>query len=127
MPKQEFIGRAIISGQTDGSCLVKRNGFNVLNNFTSPSRPLNLRVLCLPAVVGSTTGGMLLQSMIESGTAPRALLFSKKIDSLAATGIILAQVWNQKKLIAIDQLGDDFLEKVRDGDRVIIDGNKVLV
>jgi hypothetical protein len=48
-------------------------------------------------------------------------LFSKHIDSLAAAGIVLARVWNDSKIIAIDELGDDFLNSVKTGDPIEID------
>ena len=65
--------------------------------------------------LGSTTGGMLLQTAIAGVGSPKALLFSRSIDPLAAAGVLLADVWNGEKLVTIDQLGDEFLAVVRDG------------
>jgi hypothetical protein len=47
-----------------------------------------VELICLPQTIGSTTGGMILQSVTELGIGPKAMLFSKHIDSLAAAGII---------------------------------------
>jgi predicted aconitase with swiveling domain len=55
------------------------------------------------------------------GIAPKAVLFSEQIDSLAAGGLIVADVWTNKRIITIDQLGDEFLEFVQNGDRIGIE------
>jgi len=49
------------------------------------------------------------------GVAPRALLFSEPIDTLAASGVILADVWLSKRIVVVDRLGQEFLEYVHDG------------
>ena len=47
---------------------------------------------------------------------------------LAAAGILLAKYWNNKELIAIDQLGDEFLDYVRDGQSIdVYDDGRVVV
>jgi hypothetical protein len=44
------------------------------------------------------------------------MLFSKSIDSLAAAGSILASVWlDGIKMPVIDNLGDEFLDYVKNG------------
>ena len=44
------------------------------------------------------------------------MLFSKPIDSLAAAGAILADVWvDNVKMPVVDCLGDEFLDYVKDG------------
>ena len=57
----------------------------------------------------------LLSSM---GINPSCLLFSEHIDSLAGAGVILSVVWENSNLIAIDQLGKEFLETVKTGDTI---------
>lgn len=54
------------------------------------------------------------------GINPAAFLFSAHIDSLAGSGIVLARVWENSPVIAIDELGDDFLAAVKTGDKVEI-------
>ena len=58
------------------------------------------------------------------GVAPSCLLFSKQIDSLAAAGAILSDVWTDYNLPTIDRLGDEFLEYVNDDMtiEILIDG-----
>jgi predicted aconitase with swiveling domain len=44
------------------------------------------------------------------------MLFSEPIDSLAAAGVILADVWlNDVKMPVVDSLGSEFLEYVKTG------------
>jgi hypothetical protein len=44
------------------------------------------------------------------------MLFSKPIDSLAAAGAVLADVWvDDVTMPVVDSLGDEFLEYVKDG------------
>ena len=58
---------------------------------------------------------------MKSGKAPACLLFSKEIDSLAAAGAVLADVWaDNARMPTIDKLGDEFLDYVEDGDLITI-------
>ena len=137
---EEYKGRVIIAGRLEGEAVVSRNGFNTLASFQKSAmskkkeaicgdqnnpdvfgKNLTGKVLCLPKTIGSTTGGMVLQTAAYLGIAPAALLFSEEIDSLAASGVILAEIWDDHKIVTVDQLGSTFLENVEDGDRIEID------
>ena len=74
--------------------------------------------LCLPQTIGSTTGGMVLQVICSMGINPACMLFSNHIDSLAGAGVVLSTVWEGSKMIAIDNLGDNFLKTVKTGDTI---------
>jgi len=39
---------------------------------------------------------------------------------LAAGGLIVVDVWNEKKICVLDKLGSEFLETVQEGDRIKI-------
>lgn len=71
---------------------------------------------------------MILQCAADVGIGPAAMLYADHIDSISSAGIILAEVWNNKKIVAIDQLGDEFLEAVQDGQQIEIkeDGTVVV-
>jgi predicted aconitase with swiveling domain len=77
-------------------------------------------ILCTPTTVGSTMGGMCLMGMKSIGVGPEALLFSKPIDTLAAAGVLMADVWKNQRIVTIDMLGDDFLETVQMGDPIAV-------
>ena len=46
---------------------------------------------------------------------PQALLFSKPIDTLAAAGVLMAEIWKDQRIVTIDMLGDEFLHTVQTG------------
>jgi len=134
-----FSGRAILPGRLEGEALVTRTGFNTYASFytsihaqaeaalcaDSGNRELygkNLtgKIVCLPQTTGSTSAGAVWHRIARMGVAPKAMLFSRQIDSLAAGGLIVADVWAGKRIVTVDQLGDDFLKFVRDGDLIVI-------
>ena len=135
-----FKGRVIGVGTLEGEAVVSHQGVNTLATFqksalknakqvisSDQNNPdiykLNLtgKVLCLPKTIGSTTGGLVIQTICSMGINPSAMLFSEDIDSLACSGIILARNWENSKIIAIDRLGDEFLQYVKTGDKIIIE------
>lgn len=145
--KQTFKGRAIIPVALEGKALVTHTGFNTYasfyNSIHSPSdsavcadsgnselygKVLSGKVICLQKTIGSTSAGAVWQRVAQLGVAPKAMLFSQPIDSLAAAGLIVADIWSGKRICTIDQLGDAFLDKVQDGDQIIIheDGTVVI-
>jgi predicted aconitase with swiveling domain len=142
-----FKGRPVIAGAATGTAVVTKAGVNILASFQKDilakkpvikssdqnnpelfGKALTGKILCLPRTIGSTTGGMILQKAIADSLAPKALLFAEPIDSLAAAGVILAKVWNDKDTVTVDGLGPDFLGAVHDGDTVEIrdDGTVVV-
>ncbi|MBE0068504.1 aconitase X swivel domain-containing protein [Thermoanaerobacterium thermosaccharolyticum] len=134
-----FKGRVVLGGNISGESIVTHQGLNILasysralgerngkaicsdqNNKDLYNKDMAGKIICLPQTIGSTTGGMVLQSITKLGLGPKAMLFSKHIDSLAAAGVILCNVWNNKRIITIDQLGDEFLDYVKDGQHIEI-------
>ncbi|CAK7028578.1 DUF126 domain-containing protein [Tissierella carlieri] len=142
-----FKGRVVLGGNLKEEAVVTKEGLNILASFQKSAlkksknvicsdqnnkdlynKNLTNKIICLPQTIGSTTGGMVLQAIVELGIGPSAMLFSEHIDSLAAAGIILAEVWNGKKIITIDQLGNEFLEYVKTGQKIEIkDDGTVIV
>lgn len=137
---KEFHGRVIAASAWKGEAVVSHEGFNTLascqtsallatskkivvsdqNNKDLYKKNITGKALCMPETIGSTTGGMVIQTIAVRNLAPKAWLFSHHIDPLATSGIILSNVWNNAGLIAIDELGDDFLEAVKTGDTIEI-------
>lgn len=87
------------------------------------------KALCLPQTIGSTTGGLVLYCACSMQRQPACMLFSEKIDSLAGAGVILADVWlDGVKMPVIDNLGQEFLDYVKDDMNITIkDGGIVEV
>ena len=134
-----FIGRVIVPGTAKAEALVSSVGFNTLasyqkslnsddmeaicndpNNPELYKRPMAGKALCLPKTIGSTNGGMLLYWAAKTQKQPACLLFSKPIDSLAATGAALAGVWTDVSMPTVDSLGDEFLAAVQTGMTVAV-------
>ncbi len=134
-----FTGRPLLAGACRGEAIVSHFGFNTLasfqksivlhaktavcgdqNNLDLYQRVLTGKILCLPQTIGSTAGGLAIQTAAEMGLMPRAMLFSEHIDSLAASGVILTDVWSGKRIIVVDQLGPAFLQSVKTGQIVEI-------
>jgi hypothetical protein len=44
----------------------------------------------------------------------------RPIDSLAAGGLIVADLWAGRRIVTVDRLGDEFLTLVKEGDRIAV-------
>ncbi len=134
---REFKGRVVVPGTVEAEALVTRKGFNTLASFQKSlmksdltavcsdqnnpelfGKPLAGKAICLPRTIGSTTGGMVLYCASAMGASPACLLFSEPIDSLAAAGAILSDVWTDSSLPTVDSLGEEFLDYVKEGMRI---------
>ena len=132
---KEFKGRVVTPGEVTAKAVVSKQGFNTLasmqmalqfgdkqtkcgdqNNADIYGKPLCGAALCLPQTIGSTTGGLVLYCACAMGRQPACMLFANHIDSLAAAGAVLADVWvDGITMPVIDCLGDEFLDYVKDG------------
>ena len=139
---REFKGRIVTPGTVTAQAVVTKEGFNTLasmqmalqfgdknvkcgdqNNKELHGKSMFIygkalagKALCLPQTIGSTTGGLVLYCACALGTYPACMLFANHIDSLAAAGAVLADVWvDSAHMPVIDCLGDEFLEYVKDG------------
>lgn len=140
---KQFKGRVIVPGTCTAEALVSHGGFNTLASYQTPmllgdkqvkcsdqnnedlyKKPMIGKALCLPMTIGSTTGGMVLYCACSMERQPACMLFSKPIDSLAAAGAVLADVWlDNVQMPVIDCLGEDFLSYVKDGMAITVDEN----
>lgn len=145
---KEFKGRIVTPGTVTAEALVSHGGFNTLASFQKSlqfgdkeakcgdqnnpdiyKKPLAGVALCLPQTIGSTTGGLVLYCACAMKRQPACLLFANQIDSLAAAGAVLAEVWiDDIKMPVVDCLGDEFLDYVKTGMKVTVkeDGTVVV-
>ena len=132
---KQFKGRVVTPGTCTAEAVVTTQGFNTLaslqmalqfgdkkvkcgdqNNEELNGKPLINKALCLPQTIGSTTGGLVLYCACALHKNPACMLFANHIDSLAAAGAVLADVWvDGVTMPVIDCLGDEFLNYVKDG------------
>ena len=137
---REFQGRVIAAGKVTAEAVVSHEGLNTLASFQKAlqfgdktatcgdqnnpdlyGKQMAGKALCLPQTIGSTTGGLVLYCACSMHRQPACMLFSKPIDSLAAAGAILADVWlDNVSMPVIDSLGEEFLDYVKDGMTVTV-------
>ena len=137
---KQFKGRVIASGSISAEAIVSRQGLNTLasfqkalqfgdktatcgdqNNSDLYGKQMAGKALCLPQTIGSTTGGLVLYCACSMKRQPACMLFSKPIDSLAAAGAILADVWlDDVRMPVVDSLGEEFLSYVQDGMKITV-------
>ena len=136
---KQFKGRVIVPGTCSAEALVSHGGFNTLASYQTPmllgdkqvkcsdqnnpdlyKQSMIGKALCLPMTIGSTTGGMVLYTVCALGKQPACMLFSETIDSLAASGAILGDVWTEAKMPVVDRLGQEFLDYVKTGMTVTV-------
>ena len=130
-----FQGRAVAPGSVSAAALVSHGGLNTLASFQKAlqfgdktatcgdqnnpdlyGKQMAGKALCLPRTIGSTTGGLVLYCACSMHRQPACMLFSEPIDSLAAAGAILADVWlDDVSMPVVDSLGEEFLAYVKDG------------
>ncbi len=141
-----FKGRVVAPGTVSAKALVSHGGLNTLASFQKAlqfgdkkatcgdqnnkdlyGKQMAGKALCLPQTIGSTTGGLVLYCACSMKRQPACMLFSKPIDSLAAAGSILASVWlDDVKMPVIDNLGDEFLNFVKDDMQITVKENGVV-
>ena len=138
--KKTFQGRVVAQGSVTAPALVSLGVPNPLASFQKAlqfgdinatcgdqnnpdlyGKQMLGKALCLPRTIGSTTGGLVLYCACAMDRQPACLLFANPIDSLAAAGAILADVWLQPgKMPVVDSLGEEFLAYVKDGMSITI-------
>ena len=154
MSQKVFKGRPFAGGAIKAEAVVSHQGFNTLascqksamgikpkdteagtakifvsdqNNPDLYKKPMKGTALCLPQTIGSTTGGMVLYTACATDNQPACMLFSMTIDSLAASGAILAANWTDANMPVIDKLGDEFLQYVQDGMSVSVEPDGTVI
>ena len=135
-----FKGRVVSKGNVTAPALVSHEGLNTLASFQKAlqfgdkkatcgdqnnkdlyGKQMAGKALCLPRPIGSTTGGLVLYCATSMHRQPACMLFSEPIDSLAAAGAILADVWlKDVSMPVIDSLGEEFLNYVKDDMKITI-------
>ena len=138
-----FKGRVVAPGTVTAPALVSHGGLNTLASFQKAlqfgdkkatcgdqnnpdlyGKKMKGKALCLPQTIGSTTGGLVLYCACSMERQPACMLFSKPIDSLAAAGAVLADVWlDNVQMPVIDCLGEEFLSYLKDGMTITVGEN----
>jgi predicted aconitase with swiveling domain len=140
MAKKSFKGRPLLPGKLEGKALVSKQAFNTSASYlenmfagrkdSAPctdsaneelyKKDMSGAILCTTQTVGSTMGAGCIMGMNDLGVGFKAMLFSSHIDSIAAAGLFMDDIWNGRRIFTIDLLGDEFLEAVKTGDQISI-------
>ena len=143
---KEFVGRVVAPGTVTAPALVSHGGLNTLASFQKAlqfgdkkatcgdqnnpdlyGKQMAGKALCLPQTIGSTTGGLVLYCACSMHRQPACMLFSNPIDSLAAAGAVLADVWlDDVQMPVVDSLGQEFLDYVKDGMNIVVCENGII-
>lgn len=135
-----FKGRPLLPGKLEGKALVSKQAFNTTASYlenmfagrtdSAPctdasnkelyKKDLAGAIICTTQTVGSTFGAATIMGVNEIKVGPKAFLFSSHVDSIAAGGLVIDDIWNERRIITIDLLGDEFLEAVKTGDKIKI-------
>ena len=141
-----FKGRIVAKGTVTAPALVSRVGLNTLASFQKAlqfgdknatcgdqdnkdlyGKKMAGKALCLPRTIGSTTGGLVIYCACSLKRQPACMLFSEPIDSLAAAGAILSDIWlNDVNMPVIDSLGEEFLNYVKDDMNITVEENGIV-
>ena len=144
---KEFKGRVIAEGTVSAEAIVSHGGLNTLASFQKAlqfgdkkatcgdqnnpdlyGKQMAGKALCLPMTIGSTTGGLVLYCAAAMKRQPACMLFSEHIDSLAAAGAILADVWlDDVSMPVVDCLGEEFLNYVKDGMTITVKDDGIII
>ncbi len=140
MAQKTFHGRPVVPGNLEGKATVSGQPFNTTasyfenvwagNTKTAPctdpdnkdlyKKDLQGVLLCTSQCIGSSMGGGCLMALAGLDMAPKAMLFSRHIDSVTASGVLMAEIWQEKTIICVDLLGEEFLEAAKTGDPISI-------
>jgi len=118
-------GRMISPGKVEGETIVSRDPIGFYGGIDAKtgiviekSHPLEGKcvtdkILVFPCGKGSTVGSYVIYGLKKNGVAPKGII-NKETETIVATGVILAGI------PCVDQID---IEKIKDGDTVLLDAD----
>ena len=132
-----FKGRPLLPGHAEETAEVSHVGFSPSASYVEVvfsgsksgvikdhenkdlyNRDINGKILCLPQSIGSSAGACMMMAAAKAGVTPKVMLFANHVDSISACGLIMADNWIGKRIIAVDMLGQEFLDFVKTGNKI---------
>lgn len=122
----ELKGRAISPGKAEGEALVTkepisffggvdaRTGIVIEKGHELEGKCIKDKILVFPFGKGSTVGSYVIYALKKNGVAPKAIV-NKETEIIVASGVILAGI------PCVDNVE---IDKIKNGDKIIVDGNK---
>ena len=132
-----FKGRPLLPGNVEDTAEVSHVGFSPSASYVDIifkdsksgvikdhenkdlyNRDIKGKILCLPQSIGSSAGACMMMAAAKADATPKVMLFANHVDSLSACGLVMVDIWLEKRIIAIDMLGQEFLDTVKTGQKV---------
>ena len=122
-------GRMISPGKTKGIAIVSKEpigfyggidiktGIVIEKDHPLEGRSVKDKILVFPCGKGSTVGSYVIYGLKKNGVAPVGII-NQETETIVATGVILAGI------PCVDQIE---IEKIKDGDTVLLDADNALV
>ena len=122
-------GRMISPGKTEGTAIVTeepigfyggidiKTGIVIEKGHPLEGKCVTDRILVFPCGKGSTVGSYVIYGLKKNGIAPKGIV-NKETETIVATGVILAGI------PCVDQID---IDKIKDGDTVIVDADNGIV
>ena len=122
-------GRMISPGTAKGVAIVStepigfyggidiKTGIVIEKDHPLEGKSVKNKILVFPCGKGSTVGSYVIYGLKKNGVSPAGII-NKETETIVATGVILAGI------PCIDQID---IEKIKDGDAVLLDADNALV
>ena len=122
-------GRMISPGTAEGVAIVStepigfyggidiKSGIVIEKGHPLEGKSVKDKILIFPCGKGSTVGSYVIYGLKENGVAPAGII-NKETETIVATGVILAGI------PCVDQID---IDKIKDGDVVLLDADNALV
>ena len=119
-------GRMISPGKVEGEAIVSpdpigfyggidaKTGIVIEKGHPLEGKCVTDKILVFPCGKGSTVGSYVIYGLKKNGVAPKGII-NKETETIVATGVILAGI------PCVDQID---IEKIKDGDTVLLDADK---
>jgi predicted aconitase with swiveling domain len=118
-------GRMISPGKVEGETIVSpdpigfyggidaKTGIVIEKGHPLEGKCVTGKILVFPCGKGSTVGSYVIYGLKKNGVAPKGII-NKETETIVATGVILAGI------PCVDQID---IEKIKDGDTVLLDAD----
>ena len=132
MKKLVIKGRIISEGFVEGIALVSKQNFSFshgIDPYTGNicdelhewiGENINDKILFFPFGKGSLAGGLWLLEAVRLGNIPKAII-NLEMDPIITSGIILADLLYNIKIVALDRLGENMFDLIETGNFVRIE------
>ncbi|MGC8573115.1 MAG: hypothetical protein C0171_03685 [Caldisphaera sp.] len=122
---KEFTGRALVKGETEGEALVINEisfygDVNPYNGNLVDGRNVKDKIIVAYKPRGSTVGSYIIYALKENGFSPKAIVMGKS-EPIIIAGCVLANI------PLVDNIDVNALREIKDGDRIIVKNEKVIL